>query len=44
MKIITYFGPLLYNIESTERLYVEIIAGIWNYHTIQLIFQMSVWN
>jgi hypothetical protein len=28
MKSITYFGPLLYNIESTERLYVEIIAGV----------------
>jgi hypothetical protein len=27
-KIRTYFGPLLYNIESIERLYVEIIVGV----------------
>jgi hypothetical protein len=43
MKIITCFGFRLYSIESMERLYVEIIAGVGNY-SLQLIFQMSLWK
>jgi hypothetical protein len=43
-KMITSFDAFLYNIESIEVFYVEIIAGDWNYHNLQLIFQMSVWK